>query len=443
MNRRAFLRGLGIVTASATLSQLSWIDAHASAGDDYKALVCLFLFGGNDGNNMIVPIDARYDAYAAMRGTLALPADSLIKLQDANGSAQFGMHAALSGLKGAWNNGHMAVLLNTGPLVRPITRSEFFAGTARPPELFSHSGQQRTFQSVAKAGESKGWGGRIADEMRTVNAGAKVPATIAIAQGSTFSTARTGSLVLPTSGGLTLRGSDSSAPSRARATALERMLAADKNFELVGAAQEVTAGALQGRAAINSIVNATSTTVKSAFAGLTTTLSKQLATVAKVVERHQELGLRRQVFFVGLGGFDTHSGQLATQNSLLGQVGGALKAFYDATAAMGMADKVTTFTLSDFARTMRANTVGGTDHAWGNHHLIVGGAVRGRSFYGELPELAAGGASDAGSDGRWIPTTSVDQYAATLAQWFGVSDERLEGLFPGLRSFSTRNVGFL
>jgi uncharacterized protein (DUF1501 family) len=403
----------------------------------------VFLFGGNDGNNMIVPIDARYDAYAAMRGSIALSAAGLVKLEDANGSAQFGMHSGLSRLKGAWQNGHMAVLLNAGPLVRPITRAEYFAGIARPPELFSHSGQQRTLQLATRAADSKGWGGRIADEMRSVNAKAKTPASIAIAQGSTFSTAATGSLVLPTTGGLALRGSDSSTASRARAAALDQMLAADKNFELVSAAQDVTAGALRGRAVVNSIVNSTSNHVKTAFTGLTTTLSKQLASVAKLVEKHQELGVRRQVFFVGLGGFDTHAGQLTTQNTLLTQLGGAVKAFYDATAAMGMADKVTTFTLSDFARTMRANTAGGTDHAWGNHHLIVGGAVRGRTLYGQLPEFVASGADDAGSEGRWIPTTSIDQYAATLARWFGVSEERLESVFPGLKNFANKDVGFV
>jgi len=442
MDRRQFLRGMGFLSAATALSQLSIVNAQADASDDYKALVCVFLFGGNDGNNMIVPVDARYDSYAALRGSLALASDKLVQLPDVNGATEYGMHSALSGLKGAWNNGHLAVLLNSGPLVRPITRAEVLANIARPFELFSHSGQQRTWQVAAKTSEARGWGGRIADEVNSMNAGATTPTSIAIAGASAFSVANSGALVLPTSGGLNLRGTDSSAASRARAAALDQMLATDKNFELVSAAQEVTAGSLQRRAAVNGIVNTTSTTVKSAFAGLSSTVAKQMQTIAKLVEGHQELGVRRQVFFVGLGGFDTHSGQLSTQNTLLGQLGGAVKAFYDATVAMGMADKVTTFTLSDFARTMRANSVGGTDHAWGNHHLIVGGAVRGKAFYGEYPQLIAGGPDDAGSDGRWIPTTSVDQYAATLARWFGVADERLEALFPLMKNFAARDLGF-
>ena len=443
MDRRQFLRGMGFLSASATLSQLNIVNAHADSADDYKALVCLFLFGGNDGNNMIVPLDARYDTYASMRGSIALAADSLVKLPDVNGTVEFGMHSALSGLKNAWSNGHLAVLLNSGPLIRPITRAELFSNIARPAELFSHSGQQRAWQIAAKASQARGWGGRVADEMNSFNAGGKTPTSIAITGSSEFVAANSGTLVLPTTGGLNLRGTDSTPASRARAAALQQMLVTDKNFELISAAQAVTAGSLEQRAAVNAIVNTTSNVVKTAFSGLSSTLSKQLATIAKLVERHQELGVRRQVFFVGMGGFDTHSGQLGTQNTLLGQLSGAVKAFYDATVAMGMADKVTTFTLSDFARTMRANTVGGTDHAWGNHHLIVGGAVRGKTFYGQYPQLIASGPDDAGGEGRWIPTTSVDQYAATLAQWFGVADARLDALFPTLKNFAARNLGFV
>jgi uncharacterized protein (DUF1501 family) len=224
---------------------------------------------------------------------------------------------------------------------------------------------------------------------------------------------------------------------------MEQMLREDKSFELIASAQSVTAGALERRAAINGIVNASSVAVGAAFNGLSSPLAKQLMTVAKLVERHGELGLKRQVFFVGLGGFDTHSGQLATQNTLFGHLGAALKAFYEATVALGIADKVTTFTLSDFARTMQVNTVGGTDHAWGNHHMIMGGAVRGRMLYGQLPQLTAGGPDDIGNEGRWIPTTSTDQYAATLARWFGVSEERLLTVFPNLKNFAQPNLGFV
>jgi uncharacterized protein (DUF1501 family) len=443
MHRRDFLKRLGGLSASAAVSQLGWMRATADANDDYKALVCLFLYGGNDGNNMIVPMDARYDAYAALRGGLALPHDGLIKLQDLNGSSAFGMHSGLAGLKNAWSTGHLAVLLNSGPLLRPVTRAELLTGVSRPGGLFSHSDQQRSWQTASHSAEPRGWGGRISDELAARNAGAKAPGSFAIARAAAFTNAQTGSLVLPVTGGLTLRGTDSSSASRARATALGEMLLADKDFELVTAAQEVTAGVLERRAAINGIVNATSTTVKTAFNGLTSTLSKQLTTIAKLIERHQELGLRRQVFFVGLGGFDTHSGQLATQSGLFSQVGAALRAFYDATVVMGMADKVTTFTLSDFARTMRANTAGGTDHAWGNHHLILGGAVRGQSFYGQFPTLIAGGPDDASGEGRWIPTTSSDQYAATLARWFGVADDRLQAVLPNLRNFAAPLLSFL
>jgi len=444
MQRREFLKTLGFVSAGATLSQLGMLRAHAQASDDYKALVCVFLYGGNDGNNTIVPIDGRYDAYANLRGSLALSAQTLIPLPDVSGNVAYGLHPALAPLKNAWMNGHLSVLLNTGPMLRPVTRAELREGQGRPAGLFSHADQQQAWQIAAGSKESYGWGGRIADELRALNHGAKSSTVTAIARDAAFTNRRTGgALVLPASGGLNLRGSDSSTTAKARNAALERMLVMDKNFELIAAAQDVTGDALARRAAINSIVNASSTRVTNAFRGQSSALARQLDTVAKLIERQSDLGLRRQVFFVGFGGFDTHSGQLATQSGLLSQLGAALKSFYDATVAMGIEDKVTTFTLSDFARTMRTNTVGGTDHAWGNHHLIVGGAVSGRTLYGELPQHIAGGPDDAGDDGRWIPTTSVDQYAATLARWFGVGEARLTSVFPSLKNFSTGALSFM
>jgi uncharacterized protein (DUF1501 family) len=442
MLRRDFLKTIGFVSAGSVVSQLGAMQARADDAGDFKALVCVFLFGGNDGNNMIVPVDARYDSYARMRDRIALSKESLIALTDANGSVQFGMHPGLSRLRDAWSSGHLAMVLNSGPLLRPVTREQLLAGASRPTGLFSHADQQRTWQTVTSSA-SQGWGGRLADEFASANYGAKVPGVIAIAGDAVFTTARTGALVLPTSGGLVLRGTDASAASGARKAALEQMLIADKNFELIAAAQEITSGALERRSAVNGIVNGSSAAVATAFKGLTSTLSKQLATVAKLIQRNAELGMRRQIFFIGMGGFDTHSGQLGTQNALLTQLGGALGAFYSATLAMGKAHQVTTFTMSDFARTMRVNTVQGTDHAWGNHHLILGGAVRGQTLYGQYPELVAGGPDDFGEEGRWIPTTSVDQYAATLAAWFGVAAADLTKLFPNLSRFQSANLGFL
>ncbi len=442
MQRRDFLKGLGFLSASAALSQLGSLQAQASDASGYKALVCVFLFGGNDGNNMIVPLDARHEAYTSLRGAIALPKSALTDMTDANGALEFGMHSALNPLKAAWSAGHLAAVLNTGPLLRPATREQLLAGISRPAGLFSHSDQQRTWQ-MAGASESRGWGGRLVDELASANAGSRVPGAIALAQEAAFTHAHSGTLVLPTSGGLVLRGSGSSPAARARAAALERMLVVDKNFELVAAAQAITGDVLARREAVNGIVNANSTAITNAFKGQSSTLSKQLATIAKVIERHRELGVKRQVFFVGAGGFDTHSGQLDTQRYLLAQLAGALKAFYDATVAIGAAHQVTTFTLSDFARTMRANTVGGTDHAWGNHHWVLGGAVQGRRLYGQYPQLIAGGPDDLGNEGRWIPTTSLDQYVATLAQWFGVDERRLDRVLPQLANFETRTLGFL
>jgi uncharacterized protein (DUF1501 family) len=202
-------------------------------------------------------------------------------------------------------------------------------------------------------------------------------------------------------------------------------------------------GAIQSSGLLNPVLTSTTSTVGGYFSGLTSGVAAQLLAIAKVIEARSSLGMTRQIFMVSLGSFDTHQDELNTQSTLFGQLGPAVKAFHDSMSAIGAANQVTSFTLSDFSRTYIANTNGGTDHAWGSHHFVVGGAVKGGQMYGTWPTLVIAGPDDAGNQGRWIPTSSVDQYAATLASWFGVSASAMTNVLPNLSAFPTSSLGFI
>jgi uncharacterized protein (DUF1501 family) len=288
-----------------------------------------------------------------------------------------------------------------------------------------------------------GWGGRLADVMAP-RAGRSFPIVTSTAGVSLFVTGATsGPLAIPTSGSFGLAGFGAGAASKARRAALTTLLGLDRDNALVAAAADITQQADALSATVNPILASTSPTLAGAFGGLTSSIARELLAVAKLIEAQVATGAKRQIFFVSLGGFDTHNNELATQQTLFGQLSPALQAFYDATVALGMADKVTTFTLSDFGRTLQPAAGGGSDHAWGNHHLIMGGAVQGGKLYGQYPQLVLGGPDDAEKEGRWIPTTAVDQYGATLARWFGASPDDLATVFPNLARFAPGDLGFL
>ncbi len=450
-NRREFLVRAGALTAGGLASRLAPISllglaagAHAQAASDYKALVCVFLYGGVDGNNLVVPIDsATYAQYAAVRTVASgvnLTQAELLPIQP-NGTGPYGLHPELSDIHPLFAAGKLAILANVGPLNEPTTKANYLA--ARPNNLFSHSDQQNQWQSAVSSGESgTGWGGRLADAMSSQNPSFPVIASTA---GSTlFISGNTSSpLTIPATGGLALTGFNGGAAANARLAAMQAILLADRENAYVNAAAGITRQALSLSGIVNPILTATNSSVQAHFAGQTSSISQQLLQVAKLIEARGQTGARRQVFFVSLGGFDTHSNELATLNNLLGQLSPALRSFYDATVQLGVASNVTTFTLSDFGRTFQPASGAGTDHAWGNHHFILGGAVRGASMYGRYPTLARAGPDDADTSGRWIPTTSVDQYGATLARWFGASEPALAAIFPNLSRYSISNLGFL
>jgi len=425
------------------LSKFGLVSALAQGATDYKALVCIFMFGGNDSNNMIVPIDSRYTGYQQARSVLALPQNQLLPLQIGN-QANYALHPNMPELQSLFNNQkNLAVLSNVGTLVQPTTQQAYQQYTNLPENLYSHSDQQDQWQSAQLTGTpNAGWAGKVADKVQSsFNSAAQFPPVLSVSGSTVFST---GDVTRPftMNPGQTpgLQGFDSSAASQARFLATQQLLTFDNGLSLVQSANSVTSQAVQYSVVLaNALKN---------IAPLQTTfpnnyLGDQLKQVAQVIATRSALGMGRQIFFCSYGGFDTHSNQLTQQIDLLTKVSQSMAAFYQATQELGVSSQVTTFTLSEFSRTLQPGTNGGTDHAWGSHQLILGDAVKGNNVYGTFPTLALGGPDDAGNNGRWIPTTALDQYAATLATWFGVQASDLPAVFPNLANFPTSNLGFM
>lgn len=451
--RRNFLRqslALSSVGMAAGLPNIGLSTAMAQAAPgDYKALVCVFLFGGNDGNNVIVPLDnTGWNQYTTVRTTasgIQHTRDSLLPITATQG--QYGLHPEMTELQTLYTQKKLAFLANVGTLVAPTTKAEYQAGRNRPNSLFSHSDQQLQWQSTISNDLAKsGWGGRLADRISALNGNATYPPVTSLAGTNLFSMGDlTRPLTSPTGASFTLNGFANNAAGNARLAALRDLMTDNEFNAFVGAANVTTTQALNLSGVVNPILANTNSSVRDLFptAITNTGIGNQLFTVAKMIEARATTGLRRQIFFVSIGGFDTHTNQVVAHNNLWGQLSPALKAFYDATERMGLANNVTTFSLTDFGRTFRPAAGGGTDHAWGNHAFMLGGAVKGGEMYGRYPTLVLQGPDDVASEGRWLPSTSVDQYGATLASWFGVAPADLGRVFPNLGRFSTTNLGFM
>ncbi len=450
--RRQFLRqaacaALGTSGLVNALWDLQRINAATVAGsgqfNDYKALVCLFLYGGNDSNNLLVPTDtADYRAYATARGSLALSASSLLPIPCRVGDGRtYGLHPSLPELQGLFTSGRMALVANVGTLVAPVTRASFLSNTAAlPPNLFSHADQSVQWQtSWPDQPARSGWGGRLADLIHTANASAQLSMSVSLAGNNMFQTGGiTAPFTVAPTGVVQVAGYEGTVADNARLRAVQTLLSQAHSNVFEGKFAAIAQSANADNALLAGVL-AGAPALATAFPD--SDLGSQLQTIAQIISVRQALGMRRQVFFCSLGGYDTHADQLSEQASLFTELSQALVAFHAATVEMGVDQSVTTFTSSDFGRTLPTNGAG-SDHGWGSHHLVIGGAVRGGSVYGSFPTLVVNGPDDTG-EGRWIPTTSVDEYAATLAQWFGVTRSNLPTILPNIGRFNNPNLGFM
>ena len=454
-SRRAFLKrsaALGIAGGAAPfVTNLAAIgEAAAATASDYKALVCVFLFGGNDYANTLPPYDqASYNLYAAARQNLAHPratlAATLLNPSTAlAGGRQYALSPTMAPLVPIFDAGRMAVVLNVGTLVQPTTKAQYTANSVRlPPKLFSHNDQQSYWQASNPEGATSGWGGRLGDLLQSGNGTATLTCINATGN-AVFLSGRT---AIPYSVGTTgpialLNNGSTLFGSTAAASTLRTLMTGTNANMFANEHATVSRRALDTYAQINAAL-AGAPAANFPLFPTGNNLASQLQIVARLISVSQELGAKRQVFFVSQGGFDLHDNLLAQHPGLLGNVANAIRAFYDTTVALGVADRVTTFTGSDFGRTLQSND-DGSDHGWGGMHFVAGGAVNGRRFYGTPPAIGNNTPDDVGQ-GRLLPTISVDQYASTLASWFGVSASNMSTVLPNIGNYnpSTWNLGFV
>lgn len=451
-NRRDFIRfgcrTISTIGAAAAFGQAGVLSAQTPAAGDYKALVCIFLFGGNDANNMLIPNDtATYKQYQTVRGNLAIPQANLVPIYDPGTKTHYGLHPSMAGLGALYNatNPRLALLANVGTLVQPVphdptTKLPELNAVPLPVNLFSHSDQQTEWQNAVPQGgpnAATGWEGRLADKIVQLNANPAIPPSIGI---SGNALQLVGQTTFPSSIG-TKNFAPLTGLKDPRTAALTQMLNLPSGVALVQASQNSLNGALAVANAVDSAINSSSP-ITTAFPN--TDIGQELSQVAQIIQIRAALGVTRQIFFCSQSGYDTHSDELSVQGQLLGNLSAALAAFDSAVANMGLSDNVITFTESDFNRTFQPNGTSGTDHAWGEHALIMGGAVKGGNIYGTFPTLVLQGPDDSGDRGNWVPTTSTDQYGATLAQWFGVTAQSdLDYVFPNLHSFGYTTPAFV
>lgn len=486
ISRRAFIRratcaGVGTIAMTSAISQLRFMNAAVAQSNisSYKALVCIFLQGGNDSNNLIIPtIQSQYNNYANIRTpVLAIPQSAVLGVTSLNPDGNtYGLHPSCPELQTLFGEGKLALLFNTGTLVYPITRVQYLSGSVKqPPQLFSHADQQTQWQtSIPDQPPTTGWGGRVADLLNSVQPNAPISLMVTLAGANTF---EVGNIVaqysVSTSGAvsLTLPTTPSGGASTNRLPTLMNILGLPYTNLQAQAYASVAEQAINTGALLN---NAISNTASATFwsnsfpakitppeggTTFTSTLSPQLEMVARLIAAGSTpvnkggFGMLRQIFFVQVGGYDLHTGQTnysanspsavlqGAHTNLLAELSQSMYAFQRAMEQLGLSNNVTSFTCSDFSRTFPSNGQG-SDHGWGSHHLILGGAVNGQRTYGQFPVQTINGPNDT-STGRWIPTTAIDQYFATLASWFGIDPDNLATVFPNLSRFPSSNLGFV
>ena len=447
-SRRNFLRLGASGSMLAGLGHLNFSEAAQSA-TDYKALVCVFLFGGADGHNTVIPqSQSEYAAYVSKRGGLALSGTQLLPITT-SGGGQYALNHGLTEMQTLFQQGRMAVVANTGLLYQPTTQQQYQQGVVPlPTQLFSHSDQIVQMQSgVPSSSSSSGWGGRIADALQTNNANATGPVSISFNGSALYCAGQSvnGTSLQP--GNVlsqnAMNGGWPPAAVVARGDAQKQIVTLANSNRLIAAADRTFNDAWQLGTMFKNLGNTTPFTTPFP----TSSIGNQLKDVAKFISLRAQTGAGRQVFFVGLGGFDTHSAQEYQLWDLYRQVSQALKAFYDTTVELGVSNRVTSFTLSDFGRSLQPSGTG-SDHGWGNHLMLVGGAVNGGRIHGQFPVMNANDSAYtpnafADSRGVMLPTTALAQFGGTLAKWMGAADAQLNGMFPELANFAVRDVGFM
>jgi uncharacterized protein (DUF1501 family) len=485
LSRRQFIRrsacaAVGTVAMTSAIRDLRFMNAAVAQSNisDYKALVCIFLQGGNDSNNLILPtLPSEYNNYASIRSpVLAIPQSAILPVSSLDGDGNtYGLHPSCPELQTLFGEGKLAFLFNTGTLVYPLTRSEYLSGSpAAPPQLFSHADQQTQWQtSIPDQPPLTGWGGRCADLLASVQPSAPISLMVTLAGANTF---EVGNIVsqysVSTSGAisLSLPYSPSGGASANRLPTLMNILGLpypnlQSQAYATVAEQAIQTGSLLNSAIANTAENywttpfPTKITPPEGGASFNSSLSPQLQMVARLIAAGSTaasaggFGMKRQIFFCQIGGYDLHTGQtdystndpnnvlLGSHSNLLAELSQSMYAFERAMEQISLSNNVTSFTASDFGRTFPSNGEG-SDHGWGSHHLILGGAVNGQRTYGTFPILTVNGPNDT-STGRWIPTTAIDQYFATLATWFGVDTGNLSTVFPNLGRFASPNLGFI
>ena len=453
LRRREFLRRAVALSAFGTAAPLLatltrfGIASAATAPAGYKALVCVFLYGGNDYGNTLVPYDqASYNAYSSNRQALATPRDQLaataltpsVALPNARSMA---LAPQLAPLKPMFDAGRLGVMLNLGNLVQPTTLAQYQARSVPlPPKLFSHPDQTNVWQEAAPENLNTGWGGRISDLLMSSNTYPTFTC-VNVTQNAIFMAGQqVDQYQISSAGPTAINGLNRSIYGASGvSTALRTLITTPRSQWFEQDLNQIASRSIDAQAA-----SATALAAVPPFAtpyDSTNSLAMQLQMVARIIAARTALGNGRQVFFVSLGGFDLHDNLVAQHPVVLGKVASALASFYNTTVELGVANQVTAFTSSEFGRTLTSNG-DGSDHGWGSHHFVLGGAVNGGRYWGQLPEVSVNGPDDVGQ-GRLLPTTSVDQLAATLGTWMGLSDTDLATVLPQIGNYSTRNLGFM
>lgn len=445
MQRRNFLKtaSWGALAQLADVSPLRSISALAqsSNSNDYKALICLFMSGGNDSNNMLVPISgAQYNAYSIARGTVAVSQSSLLPLAN----TPFGLNSAFPNLHDAFGSGKAAFINNVGPLVQPTTVEQYKGGSVPlPGQLMAHDDQQEVWQLGGYTpGITASWSGLTADLLSSKYNSTNLPMVTLLGPASDFGRGvNTSPFTASPNDQQASFWCDNGNYCIDRQTTAQQLLAFNSGVQLLQADQAVYQNAYKYNSFYNKAL-ASAQPFKTQFPS-NNPITGALYTIATMIQLRNQLGSGRQIFFVNLGGFDTHSLQASVQNFLYTIVDQFVGTYVQVMQELGVYDSVTLFSASDFGRTLQINGNGGTDHAWGGHHFVVGGAVKGGQTFGTFPDLTLNGQSDLDGSGRFVPTVALSQYAATLASWFGVPASSLPGMFPGLTNFSITNLGFV